>query len=70
MKVTVSTTSTTLTSNDEIPININGQNYPLIDSETPQYTNPCENCVNNPKNNRFASGVCNCMLPYLNNPIY
>ena len=23
----------------------------------------CENCSNNPKNNKFASGFCNCMLP-------
>lgn len=32
--------------------------------------NPCEFCPNNPANNPYASGFCNCMLPYLNNPIY
>jgi hypothetical protein len=26
---------------------------------------PCDACTNNPKNNRFASGVCNCALPAL-----
>jgi len=24
----------------------------------------CKNCSNNPKNNKFASGVCSCDLPY------
>lgn len=23
----------------------------------------CDNCMNNPKNNPFASGACNCALP-------
>ena len=32
--------------------------------------NPCENCPNNPKNNPFSSGFCNCALPALSNPIY
>ena len=32
--------------------------------------NPCENCPNNPKNNPFSSGFCNCALPALANPIY
>lgn len=32
--------------------------------------NPCENCPNNPKNNPFSSGFCNCALPTLSNPIY
>lgn len=32
--------------------------------------NPCEYCINNPANNPNASGFCNCMLPYLNNPTY
>lgn len=34
------------------------------------YSNPCEHCNNNPKNNKFASGVCSCVLPYLNQVIY
>lgn len=38
------------------------------DSITPN--DPCRNCPNNPTNNPHASGFCNCMLPYLNNPIY
>lgn len=32
-------------------------------------TDPCENCNNNPINNTFASGICDCMLPALYNPI-
>lgn len=32
--------------------------------------NPCENCPNNPMNNPFSSGFCNCALPALYNPIY
>lgn len=32
--------------------------------------NPCEHCPNNPKNNPFSSGFCNCALPTLSNPIY
>ena len=23
----------------------------------------CDNCMNNPKNNPYASGFCNCALP-------
>lgn len=29
---------------------------------------PCRNCPNNPANNPFASGFCNCALPYLVGP--
>ena len=25
----------------------------------------CRNCPNNPKNNPYASGICNCVLPYM-----
>ena len=32
--------------------------------------NPCDNCPNNPKNNPFSSGFCNCALPALTNPMY
>lgn len=35
-----------------------------------QYVDPCANCPNNPMNNPHASGVCNCALPALCNPIY
>lgn len=31
---------------------------------------PCENCPNNPKNNPFSSGFCNCALSALSNIIY
>ena len=34
------------------------------------HSDPCEHCSNNPKNNPHASGVCWCVLPYLNNVIY
>ena len=32
--------------------------------------NPCDNCPNNPKNNPFSSGFCNCAIPALTNPMY
>lgn len=35
-----------------------------------KYIDPCENCPNNPLNNPFSSGFCNCALPTLMNPIY
>ena len=35
-----------------------------------QQPNPCENCPNNPLNNPFATGFCNCILGSLNNIIY
>ena len=35
-----------------------------------KYNNPCETCMNNPQNNPYASGVCNCALPALLNPIF
>lgn len=31
----------------------------------PKSNDPCEFCNNNPKNNPYASGICNCALPYL-----
>ena len=34
-------------------------NYRNIDG----YYDPCYNCRNNPKNNPYASGFCNCSLP-------
>lgn len=30
------------------------------------YYDPCANCPNNPANNPYASGFCNCVLPYMN----
>ena len=30
------------------------------------YNDPCAKCPNNPKNNKFASGFCNCSLPSRN----
>ena len=42
-------------------------NYPLLfGTKQPDYTNPCLNCKNNPLNNPFASGFCNCSLPSRN----
>ena len=32
--------------------------------------NPCEFCMNNPKNNKYASGICHCALPAMHNIIY
>ena len=29
----------------------------------------CENCSNNPRNNPNASGMCNCILPYMEQPL-
>lgn len=34
------------------------------------HRDPCEHCNNNPKNNPLASGVCSCVLPYLNQVVY
>lgn len=30
----------------------------------------CKNCSNNPFVNKYASGVCNCTLPYLEMKTY
>lgn len=30
----------------------------------------CKNCPNNPKNNKYSSGFCNCAIPAMNNVIY
>ena len=27
----------------------------------------CDNCMNNPKNNPYATGFCNCALPAMEN---
>ena len=34
-----------------------------------QAQNPCEKCLNNPKNNPNASGICYCAAPHFANPI-
>lgn len=34
------------------------------------YHDPCVNCPNNPAVNPNASGICNCALPSMRNPIY
>lgn len=49
---------------------INDKIYPEADIPKHTWVNPCEYCPNNPMVNKFASGVCNCTLPYLCNPIY
>lgn len=61
-------------------VNINGIPASIFENTDPNSTgfggeynmgnNPCENCPNNPKNNPFSSGFCNCALPALFNPIY
>ena len=39
---------------------------PVVIYEHKDHSNdPCWNCPNNPKNNKFASGFCNCALPYM-----
>ena len=41
--------------------------YPLLfGTRQPDYIDPCYNCGNNPKNNPYASGFCNCSLPSRN----
>lgn len=53
-----------------IIINVNDpiwtQNYPKIN----QPVDPCLNCPNNPANNPFATGICNCALPSMYNIRY
>lgn len=50
---------------------IEDDNYPYQEVESfKAYSNPCEHCQNNPVNNPYASGVCHCVLPYMNNTIY
>lgn len=44
------------------PINFNPQ-FPVYD-----YTNPCDCCSNNPKNNPHASGICHCTNPSMYGP--
>ena len=65
---------------DMANININGTPISTFENIDPNSTwfggkhnmgnNPCEHCPNNPKNNPFSSGFCNCALPALSNPIY
>lgn len=60
-------------------ININGIPTSKFENIEPNSTgfggkynmgdNPCEHCPNNPKNNPFSSGFCNCALPALTNII-
>lgn len=35
-----------------------------------QYRDPCQFCQNNPAVNPRATGICNCALPALANPVY
>lgn len=61
-------------------ININGIPFEKFENIDPNSTgfggkynlsfNPCEHCPNNPINNPFSSGFCNCALPALTNIIY
>lgn len=65
---------------DMVNINITGTPISTFENIDPNSTgfggkynmgnNPCEHCPNNPKNNPFSSGFCNCALPALSNPIY
>ena len=45
---------------DETPDNWGQNNW-----GTRQFNDPCANCPNNPANNPNASGICNCVLPYM-----
>lgn len=45
---------------DEVPLR-NNHNYNFGNSH-----DVCANCSNNPANNPYASGFCNCTLPYFN----
>jgi len=38
-----------------------------LDSSQMDYPSCCDGCSNNPKNG--GSGICNCTLPYMQNPI-
>lgn len=56
-------------------VNINGIPASAFENIDPNSmgvggNNTCEHCPNNPKNNPFSSGFCNCALPALSNPIY
>lgn len=61
-------------------VNISGIPTSIFENTNPNSTgfggkynmgnNPCDNCPNNPKNNPFSSGFCNCAIPALNNPMY
>ena len=42
-----------------VPVFIGHDSFDSFDSD------PCRFCNNNPRNNPFASGICNCALPYL-----
>ena len=42
-----------------VPVFIGHDSFDSFDSD------PCRFCNNNPRNNPFASGICNCVLPYL-----
>ena len=54
----------------EPKINIEIQiEFPIILGEPyyqPEFFDPCYNCGNNPKNNSYDSGFCNCSLPSKN----
>ena len=52
---------------DKLIITIEQEPNVIIDKR--EYKNPCEGCPNNPQNNPFASGYCNCVLPYIANPV-
>lgn len=52
------------TMNDQV------QQFPYSPSPYAQQTDPCLNCSNNPANNPFASGICNCALPSMYNVRY
>ena len=51
----------------EIKTNLHlSTNFPSSDYSNPyygKYNDPCYKCQNNPKNNKYATGNCNCTLP-------
>ena len=40
------------------------------DAPNRQSYDPCAKCPNNPANNPNASGICNCVLPYMTGTRY
>jgi hypothetical protein len=61
----------TLINDPQINIDLINSNIPNFDTfNNRKYHNPCDKCMNNPKNNPNASGVCHCALPSMYNIIY
>ena len=53
---------------DKLPYNTINYPTPKVNLPNPLKPDPCRNCSNNPLVNKFASGICHCALPTLQNP--